>query len=83
MDAKRSHPPSIGARLCILGVRGYQRLLGPILGGQCRFSPSCSNYAIEAFQAHGAVRGMRLTLRRLSRCHPWGGDGHDPVPPPH
>ena len=71
----------LAARACILGVRGYQRVLGPLLGGQCRFSPSCSFYSIEAFKTHGARRGMALTLRRLGRCHPWGGHGHDPVPP--
>jgi hypothetical protein len=73
--------PSLAARGCILCVRGYQRILGPILGGQCRFSPSCSFYAIEAFERHGARRGLRYTWRRLLRCHPWGGCGHDPVPP--
>lgn len=73
--------PGLAARACIAGVRGYQIVLGPILGGQCRFAPSCSFYAIEAFRVHGARRGMRLTLRRLFRCHPWGGSGSDPVPP--
>jgi uncharacterized protein len=46
----------------------------------CRFVPSCSSYALEAFERHGAVRGVWLSLRRLSRCHPWGGSGLDPVP---
>jgi len=76
-DIKR---PSLAARFFILGVRGYQRTLGPMLGGQCRFSPSCSYYSIEAFERHGAWRGLALTLRRLGRCQPWGGHGHDPVP---
>ena len=53
-------------------------LFGPL--GRCRFSPSCSAYALEAIQEHGAVRGLWLSLRRLGRCHPWGGCGHDPVP---
>ncbi|MFZ9913976.1 MAG: membrane protein insertion efficiency factor YidD [Phycisphaerales bacterium] len=73
--------PGIAARACIAAVRGYQVVLGPLLGGQCRFTPSCSYYAIDAFNAHGAWRGMRLTLRRLLRCHPGGGSGPDPVPP--
>jgi putative membrane protein insertion efficiency factor len=77
-DAPR---PGLAARFCIAGVRGYQIVLGPLLGGQCRFTPSCSFYAIDAFTTHGAWRGMRLTLRRLLRCHPWGGSGPDPVPP--
>lgn len=61
-------------------VRGYQIVLGPLLGGQCRYSPSCSFYAIEAYERHGAWRGTRLTIVRLFRCHPWGGHGDDPVP---
>lgn len=64
----------------MLGVRGYQVLLGPLLGGHCRFTPSCSFYALEALRRHGAWRGGRLTLRRLGRCHPWGGSGEDRVP---
>ncbi|MGA1223749.1 MAG: membrane protein insertion efficiency factor YidD [Phycisphaerales bacterium] len=62
-------------------MRAYQVLLGPVLGGHCRFTPSCSHYSIEAFERHGARRGMVLTLRRLARCQPWGGAGDDPVPP--
>lgn len=73
--------PTPAARAFIALVRAYQVVLGPILGGHCRFSPSCSHYSIDAFTAHGAWRGLRLTLARLRRCHPWGGEGHDPVPP--
>ncbi|MEI7878089.1 MAG: membrane protein insertion efficiency factor YidD [Planctomycetota bacterium] len=72
--------PSLAARGLIRAVRGYQVVLGPLLGGHCRFTPSCSFYAIEALNTHGAWRGSRLTLRRLLRCQPWGGCGHDPVP---
>ncbi|WP_445376653.1 membrane protein insertion efficiency factor YidD [Niveispirillum fermenti] len=50
---------------------------------RCRFYPSCSHYALEALSMHGAIRGGWLTLRRLARCHPWGGSGYDPVPPAH
>lgn len=81
MSAHRTQRPSLAARTCILGVRGYQVVLGPLLGGQCRYTPSCSFYSIEAFARHGAWRGLVLTLRRIGRCHPWGGHGHDPVPP--
>jgi putative membrane protein insertion efficiency factor len=65
----------------IWAVRGYQVTLGPLMGGHCRFHPSCSYYAIEAYRVHGPVRGTWLTLRRILRCHPFGGQGYDPVPP--
>ncbi|MDZ4756192.1 MAG: membrane protein insertion efficiency factor YidD [Phycisphaerae bacterium] len=68
------------ARVLISGVRGYQIVLGPLLGGSCRFHPTCSCYAIEALRTHGARRGTWLTIKRLVRCHPWGGFGDDPVP---
>ena len=61
-------------------VRVYQLLVSPWLGGNCRFQPTCSSYAIEALRAHGALRGSRLALRRIARCHPWGKSGFDPVP---
>lgn len=61
-------------------VRTYQIALSPMHGPCCRFSPSCSAYAIEAMQRHGLHWGLWLTARRLLRCHPWGGFGFDPVP---
>ena len=61
-------------------VKAYQVTFRPLMGGHCRFVPSCSEYALEALRAHGAVRGSWLTLRRIARCHPLGGAGHDPVP---
>ena len=70
------------AKLLIVLIRAYQVVLAPFLGGSCRFLPSCSAYAIEAIEKHGAARGSLLTLRRLSRCHPLGGAGVDPVPIP-
>ena len=69
-------------RLFILPIRLYQILLSPVLPHSCRFIPSCSAYAVEAIMTHGVLRGSWLTLRRLCRCHPWGGSGYDPVPPP-
>ena len=66
-------------RLLLIGVvRGYQLILSPHIGGACRFQPTCSEYAIEAFRRYGAVRGLVLTVYRLARCHPWGGHGYDP-----
>ena len=61
-------------------IRLYQLVLSPLLGQNCRFTPSCSAYAIGAIEAHGAGRGIVLALRRILRCHPWGGSGYDPVP---
>jgi putative membrane protein insertion efficiency factor len=61
-------------------VRMYQVFLGPLIGGNCRFQPTCSVYSMEALRRHGAVRGAWLTVRRIGRCHPWGGGGYDPVP---
>jgi putative membrane protein insertion efficiency factor len=68
------------ARVMILLVRGYQKGISPLLPPSCRYTPTCSAYAVEALQKHGAARGGWLALRRLSRCHPWGGHGFDPVP---
>lgn len=70
-------------RFGVVLVRAYQMLLSPFSGGACRFEPSCSEYAITAIELHGLLRGMRLTLVRVSKCHPFGSHGVDPVPPPH
>jgi putative membrane protein insertion efficiency factor len=64
----------------ILAIRAYQVTLAPLMSGHCRFIPTCSNYAIDAYRQHGPWRGSWLTARRLLRCHPWGGSGFDPVP---
>lgn len=69
------------ARLMALPVHAYRLLLSPWLGNNCRYQPTCSAYALEALERHGALRGGWLALRRIARCHPWGGSGHDPVPP--
>ncbi|MCB1841553.1 MAG: membrane protein insertion efficiency factor YidD [Halioglobus sp.] len=58
----------------------YRFAISPMLGANCRFQPTCSEYAREALQRHGAFRGSALILRRIGRCHPWGGSGYDPVP---
>jgi putative membrane protein insertion efficiency factor len=62
-------------------VRAYRLLLSPSLGSSCRFEPTCSAYALQALERHGAGGGTYLTLRRLVRCQPWCDGGHDPVPP--
>jgi uncharacterized protein len=61
-------------------VKAYRLLLSPHMGNACRFTPTCSQYALQALDAHGAARGGYLTLERLARCHPWCDGGHDPVP---
>ena len=68
------------AACLVLLIRGYQWLVSPWLGPCCRYEPSCSGYAVEAIDRHGVMRGSWLALRRLSRCHPVGGSGYDPVP---
>ncbi|MDQ3046973.1 MAG: membrane protein insertion efficiency factor YidD [Bacteroidota bacterium] len=61
-------------------IKLYQYSVSPLLGPACRFEPSCSQYGVEAFKKHGFFRGFYLTIKRISKCHPWGGHGHDPVP---
>lgn len=68
------------AWLLSLPVRGYRLFLSPWLGHSCRYQPTCSAYALEALERHGALLGGWLAARRLASCHPWGGSGYDPVP---
>lgn len=75
-------PPGRARRIAIAPIRLYQRVISPLLPPACRFTPTCSAYAIEAIAVHGVLRGLWLALKRLSRCRPGGGWGHDPVPPP-
>ena len=67
-------------RAAILLLRGYRLCISPMLPPSCRFAPTCSQYAIDALTEHGFLRGGWLTIKRLGRCHPWGGFGYDPVP---
>lgn len=64
----------------ILLIKLYQWIISPWLGQKCRYTPTCSNYGIEAFKKYGPLKGFWLTLKRVARCHPWGGHGYDPVP---
>ncbi len=64
----------------ILFIRFYQLAISPILPSACRYTPTCSQYGLEAIKKYGAFKGGWLAIRRISRCHPWGGHGHDPVP---
>jgi putative membrane protein insertion efficiency factor len=67
-------------RLLLLAIRGYRYALSPWWGNQCRFDPSCSEYAMRAIEERGAFRGTWLAMRRVSKCHPWHRGGYDPVP---
>ena len=74
---------SVPARLMVRAVRGYQRTLSPLKAAPtCRFTPTCSEYAAQAIEQHGAIRGGWLSLRRIARCQPFNAGGYDPVPPP-
>lgn len=72
----------MAARAVLVVLSGYKLLCSPLFTGSCRFTPSCSTYMADAVREHGAVRGVWLGIRRLVRCHPFGGHGFDPVPPP-
>jgi len=61
-------------------LKGYQRIISPLLPGSCRFTPTCSQYGIDAITKYGYLKGGFLTTKRLLSCHPWGGNGYDPVP---
>lgn len=74
---------SLLVRIAVMIIIGYRWFISPLLGVNCRFLPSCTDYAITALRQHGLYRGSQLTAARLMRCHPlpWGGHGYDPVPP--
>lgn len=61
-------------------IKIYQWVISPLLGPKCRFTPTCSQYGVEALKKYGPLKGLWLTARRVARCHPWGGSGYDPVP---
>lgn len=71
---------SLLVQLLLLPICFYQHFISPLKGPSCRFTPTCSQYAVEALQKHGPLKGLYLAVRRLLRCHPWGGCGYDPVP---
>lgn len=64
----------------IILIKFYQWCISPWLGSRCRYTPTCSQYGLEAFKKHGAFKGGWLTIKRILSCHPWGGHGYDPVP---
>ena len=72
---------TLAARILSLPVLFYRAAISPLFPPCCRFTPTCSAYALEALRRHGALRGSWLAIKRILRCHPWGGSGYDPVPP--
>ncbi len=71
---------SLFSSILIFLIKGYKTVISPWLMPACRYTPTCSVYGIAAINKHGPVKGLWLTFKRLARCHPWGGHGHDPVP---
>jgi uncharacterized protein len=67
-------------KLPVMLIKLYQWILSPYIGNQCRFIPTCSSYAIEAYTKYGVIKGTYLSAKRIARCHPWHAGGHDPVP---
>lgn len=65
----------------LLLIKVYQKVISPIFPSTCRYTPTCSHYAVEALELHGLFKGGWLAIKRISSCHPWGGQGYDPVPP--
>jgi len=65
----------------VLLIKGYQLFISPLLPSSCRYTPSCSHYAVQALQTHGLLKGGWLAAKRIASCNPWGGSGYDPVPP--
>ncbi len=61
-------------------IRGYQLIISPLLGSNCRFMPTCSEYAMESLRSYGLIKGSYFTIKRIGKCHPWGGHGYDPIP---
>ncbi|MDA9843900.1 membrane protein insertion efficiency factor YidD [Flavobacteriaceae bacterium] len=64
----------------VLLIKGYQYLISPLLPASCRFQPTCSRYALEALNKFGLLKGSWIAIKRIARCHPWGGSGYDPIP---
>jgi|GEM_PF-673764 len=80
VTGQASQGTSVVARSGMIAVRGYQKVLSPVFGGNCRYYPSCSQYTYEAIEIHGLGKGSWLGFKRIGRCHPWHEGGHDPVP---
>ncbi|MBR5102620.1 MAG: membrane protein insertion efficiency factor YidD [Muribaculaceae bacterium] len=75
-----SWPGKVIGALLILPIKFYQKCISPLFPSVCRFTPTCSQYAVEAIRKHGPIKGTWLAIKRIVRCNPWGGSGYDPVP---
>lgn len=75
-----SYVSDIGKKVAILPVKFYQLAISPLLGKNCRYTPTCSQYAIDAIEEWGPIKGLYLGIKRILSCHPWGGHGYDPIP---
>ena len=82
MSTPNEPTPSPIARILMASVRGYQKVLSPAMGGNCRYYPSCSEYGYDAIRLHGAGRGSWMAVKRIGRCQPFHEGGYDPVPEP-
>lgn len=80
LNAAAANVSTVPARILTLVIRGYQRFISPALPPACRFSPTCSQYALDAVTRYGAIKGTWLGVKRIVRCHPWNPGGYDPVP---
>jgi uncharacterized protein len=67
-------------KIFILPIRIYQYMISPLIPGACRYTPTCSEYSAEAIKKHGVIKGIILGIKRIGKCHPWGGSGYDPIP---
>jgi hypothetical protein len=79
-QATSRHVSQIVKHLALLLLRGYKLVISPVLPVACRFYPTCSEYAMQAIEQHGVLRGFWLAVKRITRCHPWNAGGYDPVP---
>ena len=80
MERAKAAISAVAVWLLSAPIHVYRYCISPMLGPSCRFTPTCSQYALEALRRHGPVKGLYLAVRRILRCHPWGGSGYDPVP---
>jgi putative membrane protein insertion efficiency factor len=77
---EKTEKTSLLVSIIVLPIRFYRLFISPLIASRCRYTPSCSEYALEALHTHGPFHGLWLSIKRIGRCHPWGSHGYDPVP---